>query len=97
MCRDTVRSFSMASVKRLNRAGLSFSQQGFQLVKDSFDWVEIGNQGLQITLELTLFHGHLIVMKQGVQDAKKVQPQAAISGAISTANDRFSCYRAQSA
>jgi cell filamentation protein len=41
-------------------------------------------------LELTRFDGHLIVMKQGVQDAKKSQPQAAISGAISPANDRFS-------
>lgn len=39
----------MASVKRLNRAGLDFSQQGFQLVKDLFDWVEIGTEGLQLT------------------------------------------------
>ena len=39
----------MASVKRLNRAGLGFSQQGFQLVKDLFDWIEIETEGLRIT------------------------------------------------
>jgi DNA replication protein DnaC len=46
-------------------------------------------------VELTRFDGHLIVMKEGVPDAKNTQPQAAISGAISPANDRFSRHRAK--
>jgi hypothetical protein len=43
-------------------------------------------------VELTLFHGHLIVVKQGVQDAPS---QSAISSAISPTDDRFSSHWAQ--
>jgi hypothetical protein len=37
-------------------------------------------------LELTRFHGHLIVTKQGVQDAQAEESQAALSGCISPTN-----------
>ena len=34
-------------------------------------------------LELTLFHGHLIVHTEGVRSVQTAYPQAAVSGAIS--------------
>ena len=39
-----------------------------------------------LELELTAFHGHLIVHQEGVQDAQTTYPEAAVSGAISRAN-----------
>ena len=39
-------------------------------------------------VELTPFHGHLIVHQEGVQDAQTAYPQTAVLGAISPANDR---------
>ena len=41
---------------------------------------------LELELELTPFHGHLIVHQEGVQDAQTTYPEAAVSGAISSAN-----------
>ena len=42
--------------------------------------------GMELELELTPFHGHLIVHQEGVQDAQTTHPEAAVSGAISSAN-----------
>ena len=50
---------------------------------------------LELELELTRLDGHLIVMKEGVRNAKKAQSQVALSGAISPANDRFCRHRAK--
>ncbi len=50
---------------------------------------------IKLELELTRLDGHLIVMKEGVRNAKKAQSQAALSGAIAPANDRFSRHRAK--
>ena len=51
----------------------------------------LNKNGLQcrrvsMELELTAFHGHLIVHQEGVQDAQTTYPEAAVSGAISRAN-----------
>ena len=35
-----------------------------------------------VELELTPFHGHLIVQQEGVRDVQTTCPQAAVSGAI---------------
>jgi hypothetical protein len=37
----------------------------------------------ELELELTLFHGHLIVHTEGVLSVQTAYPQAAVSGAIS--------------
>lgn len=37
-----------------------------------------------ISVELTPFHGHLIVLTEGVQSVQTAHPQAALSGAISS-------------
>jgi hypothetical protein len=42
----------------------------------AIDWAKAG-------VELTLFHGHLIVHTEGVRSVQTAYPQAAVSGAIS--------------
>jgi hypothetical protein len=44
-------------------------------------------------LELTRFSGHLIVTKQGVQEAQIEESQAALSSCISPTNCRARCRR----
>ena len=45
----------------------------------------------RLLLELTRFGGHLIVTKQGVQDAQTKESQTALSGCISPTNGRAGC------
>lgn len=45
----------------------------------------------RVTVDLTPFHGHRIVMKLGVQDESQPQPQTAVSARISPANGRTGC------
>ena len=40
-----------------------------------------------LELELTPFHGHLIVLTEGVRSVQTTHPQAAVFGAVSRTDD----------
>ena len=42
---------------------------------------------LELELKLTPFHGHLIVLTEGVRSVQTAHPKAALSGAISTTDN----------
>ena len=84
-----------AQLEQINRAGntsagptyLAATQRSNSVIGELVALVvDKGAEALGMELELTPFHGHLIVHQEGVQDAQTTYPEAAVSGAISSAN-----------